>query len=171
MELSYKINQSALRFKLVSPGWPTDRVQQFGYSGHSCAIWVTGSVPAYQSPSSINERWARGQVARSVWLHPLCSCLSPQAWSQCSSGDGDTRQPDGLTSERTRSESDSWAERWGPDQFPQACQQREGGDNEGEEDGSMMDGVRTALSKEQQGRNEKWGQRGWEGLPRPQSLP
>lgn len=38
MELSYKINQSALRFKLVSPGWPTDRVQQFGYSGHSCAI-------------------------------------------------------------------------------------------------------------------------------------
>lgn len=26
---------------------------------------------------------------------------------------------------------------------------------EGEEDGSMMDGVRTALSKEQQGRNEK----------------
>lgn len=78
---NYLIYQSMLRIKLVSPGWPTDSLQWFGYSGHSWAIWVTGSVPTYQSPSSVNERWAWGRVALPVWLRPLCSCQSPRAWS------------------------------------------------------------------------------------------
>lgn len=167
-------HQSTLRFKLLSPGWPTDSGQWFGYSGHSWVVWVTDSVPTYQSPSSINERWARGRVAQSVWLRPLCSCQSPRARSHGPCGDNDTRQPDGVTSEGARGESDSWAERWGPDRSPRHANRGMAGGRGrcrgGKEEESLMDGVRTALSKEQQGGNGKSGLRGWEELQRPQSL-
>lgn len=168
------IYQLLFTFKLVSPVWPTDSVQWLGYSGHSWVTWVTGGMPTYQSPSSINERWARGRFAQSAWLRPLCSCQSPRARSHGSCGDNDTRRPDGVTSEGARRESDSWAERWGPDRSPRhANRGMEGGKGRcrgGQEEGSMMDGVRTALSKEQQGGNGKWGMREWEELWRMQSL-
>eukprot|EP00064_Thunnus_orientalis_P019198 superscaffoldBa00004695_g19313 len=57
------------------------------------------SLPTYQSPSSINERCARGRVAQSVWLRPLRSCQSPRARSHSSCRGIDTRQSDGVTSE------------------------------------------------------------------------
>lgn len=159
---------------------------QSNESGHSWVMWVTGTVPTHQSPGSINERWSWGRVALPVWLRPLCSCHSPPAKSRCSHSDDDMRQPDGATPEGARGKSDSLGEWWGSDRclpFPPSpwhanrgrVQGWQGGwQNNAEEERRierMMDDVRTSLSKEQLGENEKWHLRGWEELQRPQSLP
>ncbi len=74
--------------------------------------------------------------------------------------DSDMGQPDGVTLEGARAESDSWAERWGPDRSPRHAsggREWEGIAEGGKEEGSMMDGMKIVLSKEQQGGNEKSG--------------